>query len=242
LKIFCIIFFIIIFLFPACKTKEDKQNVVYPESPFRNEELNRSYHSSWVFQPGEYYLLSDTFIYQHPNSDSQKIGNINIHEKIIVIQDVHNQQRIDSTTSCWYEIKYNNIEGYIFGGNIAKETFICDIDGNGINDYFQYRISRAAANYHFDSRKDIIIYINNEKIIIGDRLSTEENEHGNRGYFYNFCSFEKINNEVIITLTGAGPISEEDYIFSINGSGSISFIAHTKKGRFFENGEWIEYE
>ncbi|MCL2721082.1 MAG: hypothetical protein FWD47_07060 [Treponema sp.] len=231
MKNFHILFLIVICLFFDCKTNEIE----------KNDYSNELWHFSWIFKPGEYYLLSDTFIYDHPNFESNKIGNINIHEKILVIENVHNQQKIDDTTSCWYKINYNNIEGYIFGANIAIKTLICDIGGNGINDYFHYRISAAAANFHLDTRKDVIIYINNERIIIGDSLSSDENEFGYRGYFFNWCSFEKIGNEVIITLSGTGHLNREDYIFSVNESGFISFIDHEKKGRFFENGQWVDY-
>jgi hypothetical protein len=193
------------------------------------------YHNCWVFKPDEYYLLSDTMVYEYPTLDSNIIGNLNVHDKIIIIEDVHNKQQINDVTSCWYKINHNNSEAYIFGGNIAKYTYICDIDNNGIYDYFQYRISFAIANNHFDTRNDIVIYINNKKIITDQLFS----ENGN--YIFNLCIFEQKNNEVIITLSRTSPVSKDDYLFTINSSGDISFINHYKKGRFFENGEWKEY-
>ena len=169
MKYFCIILTIIALIFFSCKSKKIEQNdntiMFLSSEEFELKYIDELYHNGWFFQSSEYYLLSDTHIYEYPNFDSLKIGYINIHEKIYIIEDVHNQQTIDDTTSCWYKINYKNMEGYIFGGNIAKETFICDIDRNGINDYFQYRISFSMANNHFDTRKDIIIYINNRKIL-----------------------------------------------------------------------------
>ena len=223
---------------------DEKIGEIYSFEEFRKEYPrwpDSFYHLCWVFQPGEYYLLSDTVVYKFPKLDSSKIGNLGIHNKVIVIEDVHNQQDINDTTSCWYKIEYNKKKGYIFGGNIAKDTFICDIDKNGIVDYFQYRISRAASNYHFDTRKDVIIFINNKKIMT-DNLNAGLNEYGYMRCYFNDCSFEQKNDIVIITLLGTGPTGIETYIFSINKLGDIAFLNASKKGTFFQNGEWIEYE
>jgi hypothetical protein len=245
-----IMIFIVFIVFSDCKTRKIEQYDNNSPNILNNEESEEKYsekfdshfyHLCWVFQPNEYYLLSDTFVYENPSVNSKKIGNLNIHDKVIIIEDVHNQQEINDTMSCWYKIKYNNLTGYIFGGNISNDTFIYDLDNNGINDYFQYRISRAAANWHIDTRKDIIIYINNKKIMTNN-LNAGLNEYGYMLCDFNFCSFELIDNEVIITLTNGGPSSVEDYIFSINGSGNILFINHHKRGTFFENGNWIEYK
>ncbi|MCL2444106.1 MAG: hypothetical protein FWD13_11690, partial [Treponema sp.] len=137
--------------------------------------------------------------------------------------------------------KYNNMEGYIFGGNIAVKTFICDIDGNGTMDYFQHRISWQAANYHIDTRKDIILFINNIKINAGLLYAHDKTTIGEK-YFFNLCSFEQVNNDVYITLSKASPVSLERYIFAVNALGDISLIDVYKTGSFFENDEWVEYE
>ena len=235
------IIFIIIFCFFSCKII--KKEIFERDIPIEKTNILSSdlfFHNCWVFQPGDYYLISDTIIYDQPNINSSIIGYLNIHDKISVVEDAHEQEIIDDVTSCWYYIKHNNLKGFIFGGNIAKRTFIYDIDKNGIVDYFQYRISFAASNYHFDTRKDIMIYIN-DKQIITEKLFFE-NEYEDRVYFFNTCSFEKNDDLVLITLSGTGPISVENYIFSINKDGEINFLRYEKIGQFFEDGEWINYE
>jgi hypothetical protein len=245
-----IIFLLIIsfFIFSSCNKLKIKENYDFPDinsyEEFLKEypEMGKNlYHESWKFKPGEYYLLSNTNVYEFPHINSKSIGYLRIHDIINIIEDVHNQHEINEVMSCWYKINYNNLEGYIFGGNIAKETFICDIDNNGINDFFQYRISRAAANWHINSMKDIIIFINGKRIST-TQLNAGKNEHGFLLRYFNFCKFEQIKDEIIIKLTGAGPNSVEDYIFSIDVLGNIKLINHLKKGEFFENGKWIEYE
>ena len=233
-----ILFCINILILLSCKPNEITQNI--NTVTYKNIEDN-IFHFCWVFKPGEYYLLADTIIYKFPSFDSKNIATIKIHEKINILEDVHNKQEIDNTTSCWYKIDYNNLMGYIFGGNIAKETFIVDIDNNGINDFFQYSISSAMANWYIDTRKDIIIFINNKKIST-EQLNIGRNANGFLLCNFNFCRFKQANGEIIITLTNGSPVSVENYNFSINGLGNISFVNYQKAGRFFENGEWVEYE
>jgi hypothetical protein len=239
---------VILFIFLSCnksKIKEDYDfSDIYSYEEFLKEDPETGellYHNSWRFEPGEYYLLSNTNVYEFPHINSKCIGYLRIHDKINVIEDAHNEHEINDVRSCWYKIIYNKLEGYIFGGNIAKETFICDMDNNGINDYFQYRISFATANWRINSMKDIIIFINGKRVSTA-QLNAGENEHGFLLRFFNFCKFEQIKEQIIIKLTGAGPNSTEDYIFSIDVFGNIKLINHLKKGEFFENGKWIKYE
>jgi hypothetical protein len=233
-----IFLFIISFLiFSSCNKSKIKENYDFPDMNNYEEFL----HNSWIFEPGEYYLLSNTNIYEFPHINSKSIGYLKIHDKINIIEDVHNEHEINDVRSCWYKINYKYLEGYIFGGNIAKETFICDMDNNGINDYFQYRISRTAANWHINSMKDIIIFINGKRIPT-DQLNAGKNEHGFLLRFFNLCKFEQIKDEIIITLSGVGGNSLENYIFSIDVLGNIKLLNHLKKGEFFENGKWIKYE
>jgi hypothetical protein len=248
MKIIIFLLFINFFIFSSCNTGKIKENYDFPDILSYKEFLEEHpvigdslYHKSWKFNPGEYYLLSNTNVYEFPHINSKSIGYLRIHDKINIIEDAHNQHEINDVMSCWYKINYNNFEGYIFGGNIAKETFICDIDNNGINDYFQYRISHAFANWHINSMKDIIIFINGARIST-DQLNAGKNEHGNLLCFFNICKFEQIKDQIIITLSEAGGNSVEDYIFSIDVSENIKLIDHLKKGEFFENGKWIKYE
>ncbi|MCL2230864.1 MAG: hypothetical protein FWC01_07180 [Treponema sp.] len=242
-----ILFILSFFLFAAChrvKTIEyDFTDITsYENFLMKYPQMGEiMYHKSWVFEPGEYYLLSNTNIYEYPHINSRSIGYLFIHDKINIIEDAHYQHNINDVVSCWYKINHKNTDGYIFGGNIAIDTFICDMDNNGINDIFQYRISEVDANWHINSIKDIIIYINGNRIST-DSLNAGINENGFLLRFFNFCRFEQKNGEVNIILTNAGPENMEEYIFSVNVSGNITLTNIHKEGRFFEKEEWMEYE
>jgi hypothetical protein len=210
----------------------------------QNNELeslnNELFHMSWVFDPGEYYTINDDInIYSIPNANGNIIGNLVIHDKIMVIEDVHNEQNIDGIRSCWYKIQFEEIIGYIWGGNIAVKTFVFDIDNNGINEYFQYRLAWVAANCHYRADRDVIIYYNNKKVS-SEVFINDEEEPFNYSYNWFNCIFN--NNKVIIELTLAGPNYTVHYIFEMDGNGNILLKDIRKKGELFKDGEWIIYE
>jgi hypothetical protein len=200
-----------------------------------NISTDKIFHRSWIFEPGEYYLIANNVnIYSQPKVDAKILENLKIHDRIIVIKDVHNEQDIDKVISCWYKIQYNQIIGYIWGGNIAVKTFIFDIDNNGINEYFQYRISWVAANYHYYADRDLIIYFNNKQV------SSEIFINDTSGYNWFDCHFEK--GKAVIDLSHGGPNYIEHCIFEMDTNGNISLKDIIKKGKIFENGKWIIYK
>ncbi|GHU37058.1 hypothetical protein FACS1894172_20340 [Spirochaetia bacterium] len=182
-------------------------------------------------------------IYSTPRIDSKLVDSLKLHDKIYVIEDVHNEQEINGTTSCWYKIKYNNTKGFIWGGNIAVETFIFDIDKNNINDYFQYRISWVGSNYHFDAKNDVLIYIN------GNNISTDYLKRNDEifkdeifKYSYDRCTFELSENRAIINLNHGGPNYFAKYTFEMDRDGIITPTNIIIKGEIFDGKEWKIYE
>jgi len=117
-----------------------------------------------------------------PSLNGEIIETLHLSYEIEIIENMGNQLFIDGVLQNWYKIKCGNLIGYIFGGSIAAyvpafEINVYDIDKNGVNDYFFYRISKTEKVhegdilftpkefYSFISPNDIYIYINNKRII-----------------------------------------------------------------------------
>jgi hypothetical protein len=176
------------------------------------------------FDKGFYYMLDyPVNVRSEPNLRGSVVGQLRQHERIEIISNAGNAQKIENVWAYWYKIKFNENEGYIWGGNIAYHTLISDIDNNGINDYFYYRISDY--EYVFpviNGKEDVFIYINNQ------RISTENISVRTRNGIKNSwmsCQFEKKdNNTVIIKMRNVAPDFEDIDIFEINNTGRIIFI------------------
>jgi hypothetical protein len=92
-------------------------------------------------------------------------GRVGMNDRIEILENSYKLQIIEDVLAYWYKIRFNNIVGYIWGGYIAEQTLIDDIDKNGILDYFHVRVSRVS--HHYNERngpRDTFIYINNRKI------------------------------------------------------------------------------
>jgi hypothetical protein len=128
-------------------------------------EVDRPYS----IEAGEHYILAyQANILDLPDNNGNVTGQLRLNDKIIIIENMGNEQRINGFLQYWYKIKYMDLEGYIWGGYVAVETFVYDIDNNGIDDYFHYRISGVIDNKNIIHRNDdTFIYINN-KIIKSD--------------------------------------------------------------------------
>ena len=145
---------------------------------------------------GIYFILaSPVNIFDQPNLNSNVIGILKLNDEIEVIENMEIEQRLYGFLQYWYKIKYQNIEGYIWGGYIAVETVVYDIDYNGINDYFHYRISGIINNENIiDINSDIYIYINSKKKIFNFNFEHTRNIHKrsiNNINIWNKCMFEK---------------------------------------------------
>lgn len=124
------------------------------------------FSESYRFDPGIYYLLDGRInVRSEPNLSGRIIGQLNTNSQVKIIECAFNEQIMDGVSAYWYKIEYNNSFGYIWGGFIAVETLVHDINNNGINDYFHYRISRMENGISFiDSNKDVFVYIDNNHI------------------------------------------------------------------------------
>ena len=123
----------------------------------------------YEFFPGQYYILDYPInIRSQPNLNGEILGKLNLHDKIEVLEKTNNIQNINDVEAYWYKIKFNEVLGYIFGGYIAANKFIFDIDQNGVDDYLYFRFSKTIPSNTYlgftsiiDSFTDIFIYINN---------------------------------------------------------------------------------
>jgi len=169
----------------------------------------------WEFKPGFYYMLEDRVnIRSQADMKGAVIGRLSLHNRIEILELIRNPMRIGDVYSYWYKIRYNNLEGYIWGGYTSIDTLIFDIDGNGQNDYFQYRISTTEyVSYILNPRTDIFIYIN------GKRISTE-----NIPYRWGSCVFKRQGNKVIMELDGSGGPFINVYIYEIDRFGEIKLV------------------
>ena len=103
-------------------------------------------------------------IRSQPSTSAEIIGKLGLHDEIEVLENSKKLQEIDGVEQYWYKIKFKNIIGYIWGGYIAVEQYIFDIDKNGINDYVYFRFRDDW--YTIKTQDDIFIYINNKRIPI----------------------------------------------------------------------------
>jgi hypothetical protein len=133
----------------------------------------------YQFAQKEYYILDYPInIRAQPNLQGEIIGKLKLNDKITILQRTDNLQYIDGVYSYWYMIKYNEITGYIFGGYIAVNRLVCDIDNNGTDDYIFFRFSRSDGfNFIIDSYQDIFIYINNIRISTKNIFRDSREDH-----------------------------------------------------------------
>jgi len=178
-------------------------------------------YGSYTFYPGFYYMLDyPVNIRSQPNLQGKIIGRLGLNDKIELLENAYNEQKIDDVWAYWYKIRFNNITGYIWGGYIAATTFVFDIDGNGINDYFHYRYSDVEhVFYGFDTVKDFFIYINNER-----KMIIMENPNGSTFWWNIDCIFEKGRNKAVVKFINSSPIFQSTWIYEIDKNGTIKYI------------------
>jgi len=172
------------------------------------------------FSQGEkpYILQYRANIRNAPNRNSEVIAIVNMGEIVEILEKINITETINDVWGYWYKIKYKNVTGYTFGGNIARKTIIADIDRNGINDYFFYRRSAETLWNGVNILSDIIIYLNNE------RISTwKMNNDGI--YIFDECRLIMNGDNIIIELFNFhrdGPL--ETTVYRVNNDGTIEFI------------------
>ena len=191
-----------------------------------------SQESAYKFTPGYYYILDYSINFRsQPNLRGEIIGKLKLNDKIEILENTNIIQNIDDISAYWYKIKFNEIIGYIFGGYIAVNRIVIDIDQNGMDDYFYFRFSKIKYEENgigfvniLDSYSDIIIYINNEKISTKNIYRDLPENH-----YWMWCELNTYNDSksrtIFIKLVyhkGTG-FPDEIYDFRINGNKNIIF-------------------
>jgi hypothetical protein len=202
---------------------------------------------SYLYKTGEKYHVFQyrANVREAPGRNSDVLAVLSLHDKVEIVENSWVQEEINDVWGYWYKIKYGNITGYTFGGNLAVQTVITDIDGNGINDYFYYRLSYSwdGVDYgNVNNLTDIKIYINNK------RVSTEKMNRGwvgqighsilppiqendiNRplkiGYDFRECTIKNYNKYIIMELLTSAKCWVNTFRYKIYPDGNIRIIAY----------------
>ena len=191
--------------------------------------FDRDFKKSFEFELGTYHILEyGANVRTEPNRNSEVIAVLNIHDKVEILENTFYEEKINNVWGYWYKIKYGNILGYTFGGNIAYEALAADIDKNGVKDYFYYRFSRdSGKNYYpfIEPDKDVIIYINDKRINT-NVLSKTERYLGNERCFES-CKLEEGDGYILIGLSQEGRHGYEYlHIFKVTPDGRIEFVTN----------------
>jgi hypothetical protein len=173
---------------------------------------------SYPYHLGKYHIIQyRANVRSEPTRNSDVIAVLSLNDEIEILENSLIEERINDAMSYWYKIKYGNIIGYTFGGNIAYESFVTDIDKNGINDYFYFRYSWWSGI--FKPLTDIVIYINNQ------RIST--NIIAYHAHDVDSCEFIEEDGYVFITLglTDRGDhYGTFKYYFKVTSDGRIEYL------------------
>jgi hypothetical protein len=87
-----------------------------------------------VFSQDAFFCVDGPLrIRNEPNLNSRQIGSLNLFDMVNIIERTSNKSTIDGIEDYWYKIRFNNIEGYVFGGYgvIIKEKY----EVNTIDDF-----------------------------------------------------------------------------------------------------------
>ena len=198
---------------------------------FSQKNLIFAQENVYTFTPGQYYILDYPInIRSQPNLGGEIIGKLNLHDRIEIIQPMNNIQSIEGIWANWYKIKFNGIIGYIFGGYIAVNRLVFDIDKNGIDDFVYFRFSNTIGqNNIIDSYSDIIIYVNNQKISTSNMYRDVPENH-----YWMWCELDQYvyiqemysdTKYIRIGLSFSKGIGfpDEIYYYRIYGNGNIVF-------------------
>jgi hypothetical protein len=201
-----------------------------------------------LFEPGKtcFILQYRANVREQPSLDSSVIAVLSL-GSIVEILERSTHDVINHYFENWYKIKCNDVVGYTFGGNLTLERLVVDIDNNGINDYFSYR-SRYFYYTGQDVRRDIFIFINNQRINTA-MLNTYSSNYEFEKPHFGWCEFEEQDDHVLMKLSLWGNISEDgnNYafrnIYKINANGTIEFTdweLGNIRGRDYRNIRTIE--
>ncbi|MCL2293425.1 MAG: SH3 domain-containing protein [Spirochaetes bacterium] len=188
----------------------------------------------FVPPPGIYHIMdAPAMIRRNPGLNSEIIGQLALHEKIEITGPAEYIQEINNIWAGWFPVMHRGAVGYIWGGHVAVEALVMDVDGNGITDYFYFRYRDIQQYYGLiDVWEDIVIYINNRRIPTRDMSPR----------YVGGCSFHYNGVNVIISLTeGFGTVIS--YEVNINKYGRVEFIRDQsldRQNEFLSRGHGFE--
>jgi hypothetical protein len=219
------------------------------------QSIERKPYEPYDYIVGEKYRILQyrANIRQEPTRNSQVIAILSLNDEIEILENAGIKEEINEIWGFWYKIKYGSIIGYTFGGNLAAEFLVTDIDKNGINDYFYLRYSVDYTEYTIPmiySYRDIIIFINNQRISTTmlhrywfDTHSGEFIPLRDTGsQIFDKCIFENNNDHVLIKFPQFARDYEWTTVYKVNGNGEISFFEWTEfviGGMDYENNRFI---
>jgi hypothetical protein len=173
--------------------------------------------------------LTVELVRSEPNLSGRVIGQLDANSMVNIIECAFNEETIENVSAYWYKIEYNNSYGYIWGGFIAVETLAYDIDNNGINEYFHYRISRIENTINsIDLNRDLFIYINDSLKAI-DSIDPLNNLH-NKKSIWTFCEIRESGYEsylggpveILFAIYDKGGSQKEVFWFYISENGEVN--------------------
>jgi hypothetical protein len=220
-----------------------EESIIKNPTSIRYERFERV--GSYEIEPGRYHILDyPVNIRSQPNINGEIIGRLYLNDEIEVVENMGNEQQIDGVWQYWYKINFDDLYGYIWGGNISLKTLVFE---NEDNNYFLYsRVSfihriynTNPSNVRPDQRldelywdspltrpDDIFIYINNRKISIKSIeryyeafITTELGEHSS-GPHWQDVSFWYENNIANIFIYGT---RASQIFFTMDMDGNIEF-------------------
>ena len=196
-----------------------------PEIRIGENWFHRDNKKSYEFKLGTHLILQyRANVRNEPNRRGEVIAVLNLHDEVEILENTFIEEKINDVWGFWYKIKFDNIVGYTFGGNIALRFLVTDIDKNGVNDYFYWRYTRDGYRYIINPLTDVIIYINNKRINVDVLIETTRHFADSP---YESCRFEEGDDDVLIGLSQYG---RHDYeymnIFKVTGAGKIEYISN----------------
>jgi hypothetical protein len=186
-----------------------------------------SFYSAWnghyyeygparIYGLGKYHILQyRANIRTEPSRNSDAVAILQFHAEVEILESSWIAEKINNVWGLWYKIKYGDIIGYTFGGNIAEHTFVTDIDKNGINDYFYYRYSSYLT---INPETDIIIYINNQRI----------NTSALGKYEWMWAEFIENDDHVRVVLSEEGGDTGGWKSYKVTPDGKIEYLTNSR--------------
>jgi uncharacterized protein YgiM (DUF1202 family) len=159
-----------------------------------------------------------------PSRDGKVLAVLNFGDQVEILENTDINEEINDVWGYWYKVKYGRITGYTFGGNLAVEMVIADIDKNGVNDYVCYRFSEQW-NSRVYVPTDIKIIINNKAVSIQELTVRHE------GRILG-CELIARNNYFIIILKEMYRIGS--YVYKLYPEGDIQFIERVPDDEYYD--------